>query len=71
MKAKNFHLMFIASTSFVFPLFRHKQDRVKLSKQVRHSVQCLFSKRNIYFFVQSLQDEQIPELKTKAKLDSR
>ena len=38
MKAKNFHLMFIATTSFVFPLFRHKQDRVKLSKQVRHSV---------------------------------
>ena len=37
MKAKNFHLMFIATTSFVFPLFRHKQDRVKLSKQVRHS----------------------------------
>ena len=33
-------------------------------------MQCLFSKRNIYFFVQSLQDEQIPELKTRAKLDS-
>ena len=38
MKAKNLNLMFIATTSFVFPLFRHKQDRVKLSKQVRHSV---------------------------------